>query len=141
MAAYLPHDGDSLVSLATQDKASAAGPRIQFLKDRGLASIPVADRADLFANDGTAQQRQLVSTAIVDEPLLPLAEPVHLAQNFAHVEKIYVHTVQDRVISPAAQDAMVATTRVRANFTLNTGHTPFITAAPALVAVIEKAAR
>lgn len=142
VAAYLPKDGDSLVSLATADHDSKAGPHLQILKDKGIASIDYSARADLFANDGSVGLRSAIPNLILDEPLGPLVTPVHLtAQRFGSVDKVYVHTAKDQVVSPALQAAMVTATPVRYEATLNTGHTPFLTDVPGLTAAIEKAAR
>ena len=141
VAAYLPKDGDSLLTLATSDKDSKAGPHLQILKDKGIASIDYSARADLFANDGPAGLRSAIPNLILDEPLGPLVTPVHLsAQRFGSVDKVYVHTAKDQVVSPALQAAMVTATPVRYEATLNTGHTPFLTDVPGLTAAIEKAA-
>ena len=84
--------------------------------------------------------REAITDLILDEPLAPLATPVHLsAQRFGKVDKVYVHTAKDQVVSPYLQAAMVAHTPVRMQTTLNTGHTPFITDVPGLVSAIEKA--
>jgi hypothetical protein len=67
---------------------------------------------------------------------------VHLTNaRFGQVDKVYVHTSKDQVISPAFQARMVAATPVRSETTLATGHTPFLTDPADLVAAIEKAAR
>lgn len=137
VAAYLPRDGDSLVTLATADKASAAGPHIQFDKEHGVASIERSARADLFATDGSPELRAAIPDLILDEPLPPLAEPVHLTARFAGVDKTYVHTALDRVVSPQEQALMISTTPVRAEFTVDTGHTPFLTNPDALVKALE----
>lgn len=141
IAAYLPKDGQSLVSLANTDKDSKAGPSIQFLKDKGLASMPVDLRGGLFVNDGNADQKKIVTEGVVDEPLPPLAEPVHLTESFAKVPKVYIRTKQDLVVSPAAQSAMLAATKVNTVLEINSGHAPFITAGPALVEAILKSAK
>jgi pimeloyl-ACP methyl ester carboxylesterase len=142
VAAYLPKDGDSLLSLATSDTDSKAGPHLQIQKDKGIASVDYSARADLFANDGSPELRGLIPSLIIDEPLAPLATPVHLtAQRYGKVDKVYVHTAKDQVVSPSLQAAMVAATPVRFEITLNTGHTPFLTDVPDLAAAIEKAAK
>lgn len=142
VAAYLPRDGDSLVSLAKQDPDAKIGPQLQIKKDQGIAVVNYAARADLFANDGSAQLRAKLPDVILDEPLGPLATPVRLsASRFGQVDKVYVHTNQDQVISPAFQARMVAATPVRSETTLATGHLPFLTDPAGLVAAIEQAAR
>lgn len=140
-AAYLPHDGDSLVSMANKDADAKIGPHLQIKKEQGIASIEYSARADLFANGAPEGLRKAIPDLILDEPLAPLATPVHVtAGKFGQVDKVYIHTANDQVISPSFQAQMVASTPVRREFTLQTGHTPFLTAPNELAADIEAAA-
>jgi pimeloyl-ACP methyl ester carboxylesterase len=142
LAAYLPHDGDSLVSMAQKDADAKIGPHLQIQKEKGIASIEYSSRADLFANGGPEALRQAIPDLILDEPLAPLATPVKVTDaNFGKVDKVYIHTALDQVISPAFQAQMVASTPVRAEYTLQTGHTPFLTDPEGLAAAIERAAK
>jgi pimeloyl-ACP methyl ester carboxylesterase len=142
LAAYLPKNGDSLVSMAQQDKDAKIGPHLQIQKDKGIASIEYSARADLFANGGPEALRKAIPDQILDEPLAPLATPVKLtAARFGKVDKAYIHTALDQVISPAYQAQMVAGTPVRAEYDLQTGHTPFLTDPDDLATDIEKAAK
>lgn len=84
--------------LATEDKDSKAAAHRQIQKDKGIASIDYAARADLFANDAPAEVRQMIPDLIVDEPLAPLATPVHsTAQRFGKVDNVYIHTAKTRL--------------------------------------------
>jgi pimeloyl-ACP methyl ester carboxylesterase len=142
LAAYLPQDGNSLVSLAQRDPDAKVGPHLQIEKDKGIASIEYSARADLFANGGPEALRKAIPDLILDEPLAPLATPVKLtAANFGKVDKAYIHTAMDQVISPAFQAKMVAATPVRVEYTLPTGHTPFLTDPDGLADAIERAAQ
>jgi len=142
LAAYLPQDGDSLVSLAQRDPDAKIGPHLQIQKDKGIASIEYSARADLFANGGPDGLRKAIPDLILDEPLAPLATPVKLtAANFGKVDKAYIHTAFDQVISPAYQAQMVAATPVRVQYTLQTGHTPFLTDPDGLANDIEAIAK
>lgn len=141
LAAYLPQDGDSLVSMAQKDADAKIGPHLQIQKEKGIASIEYSSRADLFANGGPEALRLAIPDLILDEPLAPLATPVKVtAANFGKVDKVYIHTALDQVISPAFQAQMVATTPVRTEYTLQTGHTPFLTNPNGLADAIERAA-
>lgn len=139
VAALLPRDGDSLLSMANTDPGSQVGPHLKIDKDHGLAAIESDARGELFANGADTAVQAAVAQAIVPEPLPPLAEPIHLTGGLAKVDKVYVHTARDHVVSPAAQAAMVAGTPVRKEVTLDTGHTPFITDPSDLVKAIEEA--
>ena len=141
LAAYLPQDGQSLLGVATGDKASEAGPAVRIDKTHGLATIAPNARASLFANDAPPQVGAAIARAIVPEPLGPLATPVHLTAKFAHVDKVYIHTARDRVVSPALQASMIAATPVRLEQTLDTGHAPFITNPGGVATAIEAAIR
>lgn len=142
LAAYLPHDGDSLVSMAQQDHDAKIGPHLQIQKEKGIASIEYSARADLFANGGPDALRKAIPDLILDEPLTPLATPVKVTSaNFGKVDKVYIHTAFDQVISPAFQAQMVASTPVRVEYTLQTGHTPFLTDPDGLANAIEQAAK
>ncbi|MCF8481879.1 MAG: alpha/beta fold hydrolase [Rhodospirillum sp.] len=142
VSALLPQDGDSLVSLTGKDVDAQIGSHLQIDKAKGLASVEYSARADLFANGAPEAVRQAIPSAIVDEPLAPLATPVHVtAANFGRVDKVYIHTALDHVISPTFQAQMIAATPVREEFTLQTGHTPFLTAPDKLAEDIEAAAK
>jgi len=142
LAAYLPQDGDSLVSMAQKDADAKIGPHLQIQKEKGIASIEYSSRADLFANGGPEALRQAIPDLILDEPLAPLATPVKVTSaNFGKVDKVYIHTALDQVISPAFQAQMVANTPVRMEYTLQTGHTPFLTDPNGLADAIERAAK
>lgn len=142
VAAYLPHDGDSLVSMAQRDPDAKIGPHLQIKKEQGIAVVEYAARADLFANGAPAGLRAALPDLILDEPLAPLATPVHVTDaRFGRVDKVYIHTALDQVISPSFQAKMVANTPVRSEHTLQTGHTPFLTDPDGLVKAIEAAAK
>ncbi|WMT73527.1 alpha/beta fold hydrolase [Bradyrhizobium sp. Ash2021] len=141
LAAYLPKDGQSLLDLGNSDKDSKIGPFLKIMKDQGIAVIDRSGRADLFCNLCSPQLRAAIPNLIVDEPLAPLVTPVHLtADRFGKVDKVYVHTARDVVVSPSLQASMVTATPVRLELTLDTGHTAFLTDPDGLVAAIEKAA-
>jgi pimeloyl-ACP methyl ester carboxylesterase len=141
LAAYLPKNGDSLLSLATSDIDAKIGPHLNIDKAHGIASVEQSARADLFANDGPEQLRKAIPGLILDEPLGPLATPVSLTENaFGSVPKFYIHTARDQVVSPWLQAGMIKSTPVKSEVTLDTGHTPFLTDVSGVVKSIEKAA-
>lgn len=142
VAAYLPQSGQALVDLSGQDRDSRVGPHFQIMADRGLASVAEAARGELFCNDCTPAQRAAIPGQMVAEPLAPLAAKVTLTtERFGRVDRVYVHTARDQVVSPALQARMVAASPVRAAVTLDTGHTPFLTDARGLAAAIAGSVR
>src|ERR1700744_1721745 len=88
VAAYLPQDGDSLLSLAQQDHDAKIGPHLTIDKERGIAVVEYSARAELFANDGPAPLKAKLPDLILDEPAAPLVTPVHVTdEQFGRVDK------------------------------------------------------
>src|SRR6516225_1028486 len=142
VAGYLPKNGQSLLDLGNSDKDSKVGPHLQIMKDKGIISVEYSARADLFCLDCNDQLRAAIPNLIVDEPLGPLVTPAHLtADRFGSVDKVYIHTAKDQVVSPSLQESMVAATPVRQQLTVDTGHTPFLTDPHGLAQDIEMAAK
>lgn len=128
VAAYLPRSGDSLVSLAQQDPDAKIGPHLRIDHEKAIAVVEYAARAELFVNDGPEPLKAKLPDLILDEPLAPLASPVSVTDaRFGQVDKIYVRTALDQVISPGFQNRMLEATPVRGVVTLQTGHLPFLT--------------
>ena len=141
VAAYLPDNGDSLLSLAKQDHDAKIGPHLTIDEEQGIATVEYSARAELFANDGPTALKEKLPSLILDEPVGPLVTPVSVTgARYGQVDKVYVHTSLDQVISPAFQARMVASMPVRSTVTLQTGHLPFLTDADGLAAAIESAA-
>lgn len=142
VAAYIPKNGQSLLTLATADKDSKLGPILKIDKEGGRASVDPAAGSVVFANDAPANVQAMVAAGIVDEPLAPLATPVTLsAARFGKVDKVAIHTLRDEVVSPRLQTTMARTVSLRLTMTIDTGHTPFITKPDRLATEIERAAR
>lgn len=141
VAAYLPTNTQTLIDLGNSDKDSKIGPHLQIMKDKGIIAIEKSARADLFCNDCSAEFRAAIPDQIVDEPLGPLVSPIHLDERFAAIDKVYIHTAQDQVVSPWLQAEMLKRTPVRLELTENTGHTPFVSDPNGLAKNIERAAQ
>lgn len=142
VAAYIPKDGDSLLSMATADTGSKLGPVLDINKEQGFAAVRPGAGGGVFANDGPAQLQDVVSAALVNEPLAPLATKVTLTPSrFGKVDKVAIQTLRDQAVSSGFQTSMIKATPVRLVLTIDTGHAPFLTQPDALTAEIEKAAR
>ncbi len=62
------------------------------------------------------------------EPAIPFGNPVTLTDaNFGKVDKYYIHTLQDHAIGIDLQNRMADAAHITKIFSLNTGHSPFLT--------------
>ncbi len=141
VAAFLPRDGVSLLDMAKTDADSLVVPHLHVDSAAGVMRLDAAGAA-LFAQDGTVEQQASVAASSADEPLGPLATPVHLTQaRFGKADRVYIKTLRDQAISPAFQDAMIAAGRVRLTLKVDTGHLPALTNPAGLTTAIETAAK
>lgn len=131
-----------MLSLSQQDPDSKVGPAFRISDDKTYAYIAPASRAELFCNDCTVSAKAKVTAGFVNEPLAPPATSIDVSpQRFGQVDKVYIHTARDLVVSPKLQAAMVSRTPVRKEITLDTGHAPFAAAPKDLALAIEAAAQ
>lgn len=135
IAAYVPRTGESLQGLATMDADSQIGAHLQFHED-GTVDIAAAAFPDLFCADCEGGARTALLAGYRAEPVAPFGTPVTLTAAFDGVAKTYVHTQQDRVISPALQDQMVAATPMDRTSSLDNSHVPLLSAPDAVASAL-----
>jgi len=137
LAACLPQDGQSLLSLAKQDPFSHINNYLTIDTLHGVAIIAKEGVADIFCADAPLNVQQYLAANIKPEPLVPLATSVHLTQNnYGSVRKTYIHTLYDNAISYPAQQHMVSAVKVDTEYSLSSSHTPFLSMPDKLAAII-----
>jgi len=138
LAAYLPQNGESLLSLAKQDADSHVGKYLQIDQDTGSANVAKEGVIDVFAADAPAQVGDYLTNNIKPEPLAPLATPVALTDGkFGSVKKVYIHTTDDHAVSFTLQKTMVKNNgHVSKEYSLPSSHTPFISMPDKLAAIL-----
>ncbi|AYL96938.1 alpha/beta fold hydrolase [Mucilaginibacter celer] len=142
LSAYLPTSGQSLLDLALTDAGSSLGDTVNGQKVLiendaiGILDVLHDQITNVFIKDGSTQAKNLVLQNYRSEPLIPFTNPVTLtAANFGSVPKIYIKTLQDRVVSPGLQNRMIAAGNVKTVYQLNTSHSSFL-AKPDSVAIL-----
>lgn len=126
VAAYLVASGQSLNDLAQTDADSGVGPNLRPAADWSTLDLAEESRAELFFHDVDPAVAAPFLAAWKAEPTAPQTTPLTLTnENFGSVERRYVKTLNDRVVSPALQDRMLASTPTR-TVALQTGHLPML---------------
>ncbi|MCR8557788.1 alpha/beta fold hydrolase [Mucilaginibacter sp. BJC16-A38] len=143
LAAYLPKNGESLLSLAKQDADSHVGKYLQIDQATGSAIVAKDGVVDVFAADAPAQVGEYIANNIKPEPLAPLATPVTLTDGkFGSVRKVYIHTVNDHAVSFSLQNTMVKNNgHISKEYSLPSSHTPFISMPDKLAAILLTASK
>lgn len=127
LAAYVPKDGESLFALAMKDADSHVGSALEIDMSKGTAAIPMDKLGDIFCADCDAAKVSLIQSKYRDEPVAPLATPVHTtAANWGRVPKMYVFTKNDHAVSYGMQQSMTAGLTLAKSVTLDASHSPFL---------------
>lgn len=127
VGAFLPANGQALTDLAESDPGSKLGPLLVRSADQLTLNIVRDSLTYLFINDGSASAKDLVVKNYRAEPSIPFINKINLTkENFGNIEKVYIKTLQDIVISPGLQDRMIAAAGIQLVYSLNTSHSPFL---------------
>ena len=98
-------------------------------------------RECLYA-DCSAEDLALAQARLEPEANMPAVTPLRLSQErFGRVPRVYVECLQDRVVSLRMQRSMQAKLPCERVFSLETGHSPFLSAPEELAACLLEVAR
>lgn len=127
IGAFLPKSGQALTDLAFSDPDSKLGPSLIPSEDQVMLDVKRDNLTYLFINDGTPTDKERVIANYRAEPAIPFTNKVTLtADRFGAVEKVYIKTLRDIVISPGLQDRMIADAGIKTVYEVNTSHSPFL---------------
>lgn len=125
IGAFVPQSGQALADISDPDSKL----RLSLIPSQDQLTLDVKkeDLTNLFIADGSVQVKQLVVDNYRAEPAIPFATKVTLSkEHFGIVDKVYIKTLQDIVISPGLQDKMLAAAGIKKVYTINTSHSPFL---------------
>lgn len=129
LAAYLPAHGQKLIDLARGDPDDRMGARMVFSADRRLITVRPETVREAFYADCADEDYALAQSLLVPQPAAPLATPVALTDShFGRVPRSYLECTQDMAVSLRAQRAMPQRAGCRQVWTMDTGHSPFLSA-------------
>ena len=135
LAAFLPKDGESLMSLVQRDSESLATRRVVRNRDRSVMSLRTDALQEVLYADCDEYDRALAQLSLVPEATQPFGAPLALtAARFGTVAKSYIVCSQDRSVGPSLQRSMSESCAHRV--TLDCGHAPFFAMPDPLVSAM-----
>lgn len=126
VSAFLPVDGDSLVSLAAMDKDSDLDGASSVGWFRGVVTINPDRLKPVYYGDCSEADLDWVRPRLVAESLRPSLTKVRLSDRFQSVPRSYVRCTQDRALSVQMQDRMIERQPCDHVATLDASHSPFL---------------
>lgn len=128
VAAYLPQNGEDLLSLSKKDTQSKVGAALEFSPDYSAAKIKKEVIVPAVCADCPPFMQEVLVKYHKEEPAGPLSEKVTLTKaKFGSVPKYYIHTTQDMAVGYDLQKQMVkANGSILKTFEMATSHLPFV---------------
>jgi len=127
VSAYLPKNGEDLLSLSKTDTQSKVGGALEFNADFSEAKIKKEMIADAVCADCPDFMKEVLVKYHKAEPAKPLGEKVTLTAKFNKVPKYYIHTTKDNAVGYDLQKRMVkANGTITKTFEMTTSHLPFV---------------
>lgn len=137
VCAYLPRDGESLLSLAQTDTQTQLLPLLEF--DAADFRVRPDAAAEVFFHDAEPEIARDAAARLQREPLAPVQTPVQVtAARYGRVPRLYVECTGDRVVGIDLQKRMHAATPCAVR-TLECGHFPQFSMSDELAAIIAAA--
>lgn len=135
LTAFLVGNGESLLQWGSRDSESAASSNL--IPDEEQNSIIVKEEAikEAFYADCSDEDVAWAKAHLRTNALLPIVMPISITEaNWGRVPRAYIECLQDKAITIGLQRQMHAALPCEPVLTLDTSHSPFISAPAALAA-------
>lgn len=138
LASFLPRNGESLLSLAKQQKPTKASAPMKIVAEHNVVYFP-AEKMRAFSYHGCDHSTfDAISPLFCDEPFLPWQTPVQISgPRFGSVRRIYIECEQDQAIHLSSQQRMNALSCCEI-YRLDSDHSPFYSDPKGLVDILLK---
>ena len=142
LSALLLPNGKSAAEVSQEDPESVISESTELDVENGRLTLKDAGITDALYNDCSEEDVERARQMIGPQPLAPLATPVQVTQgNFGGVRRMYIRTLRDRAVSPAAQEKMFAELPCEKVISMETGHMSFVAAPEELAKNLDSLAR
>lgn len=138
LCAFVPIPGESVFSLGRQDRESLVSESVT-LRPTAVRMRKERARA-VFYSDCTPEDAEWAASQLCPEPLFPQFGRLR-ARHPIDLPRAYVECTQDRALSISWQRAMASRASIGSVVTMNSGHSPFLSAPDQLVGHLLELAR
>lgn len=142
VCALLLPNGKSVSESSQEDTDSVILNSVEVQQDQGRIIITEEGMKEALYHDCPEEDFERARHLISPQPLAPFATPLEVTEaNFGSVRRTYVHTTQDRAISPTRQEKMYTELPCEKVVSMATGHLPFFAAPEKLAEHLDSLAK
>jgi pimeloyl-ACP methyl ester carboxylesterase len=134
LAAFLIPNGEPMIQTALSDSESLIVANLNLNEAAGWHMLKEEAFKDALYGDCSAEDLALARSLLTPEPNAPVGTPLQLSEsNFGRIPRVYIETLQDKGVTPGVQKKMYTATPCQQVLSLNTSHSPFLSAPQSLV--------
>jgi pimeloyl-ACP methyl ester carboxylesterase len=127
LCAFLPRDGDSLMTLASQDQESMVNPSTTIPRADGAIDFKPEHRREAFYGNCADEDAAFAQSRLVAQSAAPLGTPVETtAERWGRIPRYYIECERDRAIMLKLQREMQKHSPCQQTFSIDTDHSPFL---------------
>jgi pimeloyl-ACP methyl ester carboxylesterase len=135
LSAFLLPPGKTPRTVIEMDNESMLPRAIEIDVEKGVSSIKAECARMLFYEDCSVSDAEWAMSRLQPEPLIPPGlsfDSQDVGESGPFIPRFYIECLQDRALSPRTQQWMYAESACDAVYSLNTSHSPFLSAPEAL---------
>ena len=137
LAAHLLQNGESLLQVSGADTESLVLPNLIMAEDQSYATLRDEVIKDAFYGDCSNEDVARAKSLLTPQAIAPFATPINTTEeNFGRVPRVYIECLRDRALSPSVQKKMYTTLPCKKVISMDTCHSPFLSAPEELVAYL-----
>jgi pimeloyl-ACP methyl ester carboxylesterase len=142
LCAFLPRNGDKLMTWASLDSESMVNPTTVDLQPDGTINFKLEYSREAFYGSCTDEDIEFVLPRLVAQSSAPLVTPVETtAESWGRIPRYYVECIRDRAITLKLQRQMQESSPCRQTFSIDTDHSPFLSAPEQLADILLRIGR
>ena len=137
VCAFLPRNGDALMTWASQDAESMVNPKTTEPQPDGTVRFKPECTREAFYLNCTEDDIAFAQARLVTQSSAPFHTPVATtAERWGRIPRYYIECDRDRAITLKLQREMQKHSPCRQTFSLDTDHSPFFSAAKQLAVLL-----
>lgn len=139
LCAFLPRNGDSLMTWASQDRESMVNPTTTLPQPDGTIRFKPESSREAFYANCTEEDAALAQSRLVAQSAKPFETPVQTTpERWGRIPRYYIECVRDRAITLMLQREMQKHSPCRETFSIDTDHSPFFSAPEQLAGILSR---
>jgi len=139
LCAFLPRNGDNLLTWASQDRESMVNPMTMDLRPNGVLAFKPEYAREAFYGNCTDEDVAFALPRLVDQSGAPFGTPVETTgAHWGQIPRYYIECVRDRALTLTLQREMQKQSPCRQTFSIDTDHSPFLSTPERLADILSQ---